>query len=348
MSGYKSATAAQRRRATNQENPLSTSYKGPQASINSAKMFSSNYSQHSRSAQQPPQPKEEPKEGILGINKMTIPQAITLITLRLGQVETNIQQLTRTQMIQEMEHQGLNIEDMSVSGDGTQTGKMMLVDRDFVHKLAERVEQLEKSSGPNSAETTKIEQLKQQVDGVKSALTQTKVVINTLIKDAKGSKQGMDSAFCITVLVFDWVILVQYKMDRRSHLRPLFNDTIRKMFDLLWYRFPNTVKIKYLSLFNVDKHGNPMLPILIMRVCVENNTYFRLSLFYLFIQLKLTQFSPHTIPCLCFCIKVNRTRAHKFEAPVFFLVLFHDGKNVDRRQPLVGVLFPRTRSARGE
>jgi hypothetical protein len=78
MSGYKSATAAQRRRATNQENPLSTSYKGPQASINSAKMFSSNYSQHSRSAQQPPQPKEEPKEGILGINKMTIPQAITL------------------------------------------------------------------------------------------------------------------------------------------------------------------------------------------------------------------------------------------------------------------------------
>jgi hypothetical protein len=72
MSANRAVQAAQRRRAAPAD------VKGPQTSINSAQNFNK--------TNQP-----QPAGGIGSINKMTIPQAITLITLRLGALESKMQ-----------------------------------------------------------------------------------------------------------------------------------------------------------------------------------------------------------------------------------------------------------------
>ena len=100
MSANRSVQAAQRRRAGPPE-----AGRGPQPSINSAQMFAKQGSNQNVASgrlqgavqkqvqpQVQPQVKQQPQqpEKLSNVSKMTIPQAITLITLRLGAIESKL------------------------------------------------------------------------------------------------------------------------------------------------------------------------------------------------------------------------------------------------------------------
>jgi hypothetical protein len=112
MSANRSIQAAQRRRAgpTNAEPAIPGG--GPQPSIKSAQMFANQAKpgsgpniptgrlagQQAAAAQkqQMQQQQQTKAEGLSSVSKMTVPQAITLITLRLGAVETKLINMQET------------------------------------------------------------------------------------------------------------------------------------------------------------------------------------------------------------------------------------------------------------
>jgi hypothetical protein len=208
MSANRSVQAAQRRRAGPPE-PAAPG-RGPQPSINSSQMFAAGanqrmgpgsgqvsgrlagqqaaLSQNQMMEQQKAQ-MANPSEAIGSINKMTLAQAITLITLRLGKVET--------QLIN-----GLN--SGPTSSMSSEDDDHILVDKSLIHSLINRIDALEKrpasTSGPASSnqdimllkqqfETIKpiviqsknsLPALKQQVDTLKTELNETKELLNAL------------------------------------------------------------------------------------------------------------------------------------------------------------------------
>jgi hypothetical protein len=155
MSSNRSVQAAQRRRA----GPTDTGVprKSPQPSINSSQMFSGQ--PQGRLQQQQPQKQEQP-EKLSTVSKMTIPQAITLITLRLGTIESKL--------INMPEMHGIN----SNSND---------VDSEMMQTLMLRLESLEKRSGTGI--TPELNLLKQQFETIKQTVVQTKSSSTTLIKE---------------------------------------------------------------------------------------------------------------------------------------------------------------------
>jgi hypothetical protein len=205
MSANRSVQAAQRRRAGPPE--PTTPGRGPQPSINSSQMFASNANQRmgpgsgqvsgrlagQQAALSQKQMMEQqkaqmanPSEAIGSINKMTIAQAITLITLRLGKVETQLLNGTTN---------------MSTGDDD----EHVLVDKTLIHSLINRIDALEKRPASNATsnatsnqdilllkqqfETIKpiviqsknsLPALKQQVDTLKTDLNETKELLNAL------------------------------------------------------------------------------------------------------------------------------------------------------------------------
>ena len=179
MSVNRSVQAAQRRRAgpTNTPEPP----RGPSTSINSAQMFASqaragpgpsipagrlaaqqmSQSQQARMQQQQQhqQQKQQPEtQDALGFSKMTIAQAITLITLRLGKVE---------QSIMEIEHREPG---MSFSGS---------IDDSTVQSIMSRLESLERR--PTTSPDVSL--LKQQIDSMKPVVAQYKTSSSNLAKE---------------------------------------------------------------------------------------------------------------------------------------------------------------------
>jgi hypothetical protein len=108
------------------------------------------------------QSQQQSQSGLGGINKMTLAQAITLITLRLGKVET--------QLIHGLEQHSLDNEDN------------ILVDKNVIQSLISRIDALEKKpsaaaavSGSSSATSNQdIALLKQQFDTIKPIVVQSK------------------------------------------------------------------------------------------------------------------------------------------------------------------------------
>ena len=121
MSQNRAVQAAQRRRAGGPE-PAAPG-RGPQPSINSSQLFSQSQQQgqqgqgqmrpgtngrlagqqaqlqQQQMQQQMKQQMSEPRDqGLASVNRMTLAQAITLITLRLGKVETHLQEHDNSQM----------------------------------------------------------------------------------------------------------------------------------------------------------------------------------------------------------------------------------------------------------
>lgn len=190
MSANRSVQAAQRRRAGPTTNEPNIPGRSPQPSINSAQMFanqarpgqgpnipSGRLAGQQVAMQQQQQQKQQikqsstSKEGLSSINKMTIAQAITLITLRLGTVETklnNVESFPQTQ---------------TVSMDGQD---MVLIDQNVIESITSRLESLEKRSSTSSG--TDVNLLKQQFETVKQALVQTKGATTTIVKDNKDLK----------------------------------------------------------------------------------------------------------------------------------------------------------------
>ena len=196
MSANRAVQAAQRRRAGGPE-PAAPGRPGPQPSINSSQMFSQQgqqqqvrpgtngrlAGQHAQQQQQQMQQQHQQmnqdhkEQGLAGVNKMTLAQAITLITLRLGKIETH-----------------LNEQDNSNSG----------IDSGIIDVIMSRLEELEGQTvsppNPNPSSSVEvlalkqtIDALKQQIDAFKPLLTQSKTSLAILSNEHKGFKQDIES-----------------------------------------------------------------------------------------------------------------------------------------------------------
>ena len=179
MSANRSVQAAQRRRAGPPETSVSQG-RGPQPSINSSQMFASQGKgpnmppgrlagqqaqiQQQQMQQQMKQQMSEPRDqGLASVNRMTLAQAITLITLRLGKVETHLQEHDNSQM----------------SGSGLDSG--------IIDVIMSRLDALESqglsqsqsqspvtNSNANANSSLEVTALKQNVDVLQTAISQSK------------------------------------------------------------------------------------------------------------------------------------------------------------------------------
>ena len=197
MSANRSVQAAQRRRAAPQDGGMPG--RGPQPSINSAQMFANQAKpgqgpnipngrlagqqaamQQKQMQQDSYQSQQAQKaEGIAGVSKMTIAQAITLITLRLGAVESKLMVLEHEPPSQGISYDGQN--------------NMVLIDKHVIESIINRLESLEKrSSTPASASASGPEMtlLKQQFEILKQSLLQTK---GSSLKDNKDMKTQVEN-----------------------------------------------------------------------------------------------------------------------------------------------------------
>ena len=220
MSANRSVQAAQRRRAGPPE--VSAPGRGPQPSINSAQMFANQHrtgagpniptgklagqqaalAQKNMMAQKYEQSQDQ--GGLGSISKMTVAQAITLITLRLGKVET--------QLFNGVSSGGMGME--SVGEDN------VLVDKNVIQSLISRIDALEKkpasASGTSNQEVALLKQqfetikpiviqskntsasLKQQMDALKAELNETKelvVALQNLTMDNSNKIMAFNSIF---------------------------------------------------------------------------------------------------------------------------------------------------------
>ena len=197
MSANRSVQAAQRRRAGP---PEPQARGGPQPSINSAQMFANQArpgpgpnlppgrlaAQHMNN-QQEQMYHGHPNGGVASINKMTIPQAITLVTLRLGALETKM----------------INLESHlpQILAGGDNIG-MDFSENGVIQSLMERVDNIEKSleNGANnqidnsiaSINPTELAAIKTQLETIKQSIIQFKGISATLANDNKGLKAQIE------------------------------------------------------------------------------------------------------------------------------------------------------------
>jgi regulator of replication initiation timing len=201
MSQNRAVQAAQRRRAGGPE-PAAPG-RGPQPSINSSQLFSQGQQQQGQGQMRPgtngrlagqqaqlqqqqmqqqmKQQMSEPRDqGLASVNRMTLAQAITLITLRLGKVETHLQEHDNSQM----------------SGSGLDSG--------IIDVIMSRLDALEsqglsqsQSQGPvtnsNANSSLEVTALKQNVDVLKTAISQSKSSYTSLLNEHKTLKQEVES-----------------------------------------------------------------------------------------------------------------------------------------------------------
>lgn len=196
MSANRSVQAAQRRRM-GQEMSSTNNSRGPQPSIGSSHMFNGQQprmpqqqqqqripgqTQKQQYVQQQQQPQQQPMPDV---SKITVAQAITLITLRLGALESKMYEIEATGGIKS--NQSLNS-----LGENTVT-----VDRDFMDTILERLNALETrpqqqvSASSSLSINNDVTMLKQQFEPVKQAAVQTKNAVVSLTKESKDLKQNV-------------------------------------------------------------------------------------------------------------------------------------------------------------
>jgi hypothetical protein len=251
MSANRSVQAAQRRRAGPPE--TAPPGRGPQPSINSSQMFAAGanqrmgpgsgqvsgrlagqqaaLSQKQMMEQQKAQLSNNSAEALGSINKMTIAQAITLITLRLGKVETQL----------------INAPTSMSTGDDDDD--QILVDKTLIHSLINRIDALEKrpsSSGPTSTSSNQdILLLKQQFETIKPIVIQSKnslpaikQQLDTLKNDLNETKELITALQNLTmdnsnkILAFnsvfnnDTTFFNDNEQHLEQHLEPIDDDTL--------------------------------------------------------------------------------------------------------------------------
>ena len=184
MSANRSVQAAQRRRAGPPE-PAAPG-RGPQPSINSSQMFAAGanqrmgpgsgqvsgrlagqqaaLSQKQMMEQKKQQLSNNSSEALGSINKMTIAQAITLITLRLGKVETQL----------------INGHTSGTNTIDSEDDDHVLVDKSLIHSLIGRIDALEKRPHGPASSNQDIMLLKQQFETIKPIVIQSKNTLSLL------------------------------------------------------------------------------------------------------------------------------------------------------------------------
>ena len=167
MSSSRSVAAAQKRRAGPPDPPQP--HRGPQTSISSSQAFQPVRpgtsgrlaGQHASLQQQQMQQAQQEQNTATSSSKMSVPQAITLITLRLGRLESQLQ--------------NLDLHNLAQNESGNTNP--------ILETILERLSLLEQKSLENAA-------LKQQMDIFKPALVSLK---NMSSKDSKEMKVSIDS-----------------------------------------------------------------------------------------------------------------------------------------------------------
>jgi hypothetical protein len=129
------------------------------------------------------------QSGESGVSKITIAQAITLTTLRLGKVEMQLYELAH-QMATTGGEQGF-----SASGQGVQGAEgmedMVLIDKNLIDSIMSRLESLEKRSPTNAVGTgssADVTLLKQQFEAIKPSIANNTKVTTALTKEQKEHK----------------------------------------------------------------------------------------------------------------------------------------------------------------
>jgi hypothetical protein len=178
MSANRSVQAAQRRRAGPSNSEPAIPGRGPQPSINSSQIFSNQSrqgqpqtGQNSRAnpmSKQPIQPQMQQNNKLSSVNKMTIPQAITLITLRLGVLESKL----------------------SHTGDG-ESGDSG-IDTGFLQSIMERLENLEKRSQMTPNQLSAVGS-SNELNLMKQTVVQTKNSTIALVKENTSLKTQLDN-----------------------------------------------------------------------------------------------------------------------------------------------------------
>jgi hypothetical protein len=180
MSANRSVQAAQRRRAGNIVNDQPQRKQTPTTSINSAQMFAGQGNipsgrlagQQAALAQKQMMQKQydnkQESNGIVNINKMTLAQAITLITLRLGKIETIVQ--------------------------NNHTNSETMFEKELIHSIMERLDLIEQNThtnlntsnleNSNSIDITTFNNLQNTIDkSLMPLVTQSRTKIAALSKE---------------------------------------------------------------------------------------------------------------------------------------------------------------------
>lgn len=182
MSANRSVQAAQRRRAGPTNSEPGIPGRGPQPSINSAQMFANQARPGSgpniptgrlagqQAAMQQQQIQQQApvqrNDKLSSVSKMTLPQAITLITLRLGVLESKLMH-------------------MPEGGHGNSFDGNAGIDVGFLQSIMTRLETLEKRplATTGSVSSPELNVLKQQFETVKQAAVQSKTSTVNLAKE---------------------------------------------------------------------------------------------------------------------------------------------------------------------
>jgi archaellum component FlaC len=189
MSANRSVQAAQRRRAGPTNGEPAIPGRSPQPSINSAQMFANQARPGSgpnmptgrlagqqaamQQQQQQQQQIQSQQNKLSSVTKMTIPQAITLITLRLGVLESKLTNSGHS-------------ENMSFNGESG-------IDPGFLQSIMARLEDLEKRPASSSSSIPELNLLKQQMEPIKQAVVQSKNSTIALVKENSALKTQVEN-----------------------------------------------------------------------------------------------------------------------------------------------------------
>lgn len=192
MSTNRSVQAAQRRRAGPTNSEPGIPGRGPQPSINSAQMFANQARPGSgpnmptgrlagqQAAMQQQQMQQQAQvqrnDKLSSVSKMTLPQAITLITLRLGVLESKLLH-------------------MPEGGHGNSFDGESGIDAGFLQSIMTRLETLEKRpvAASGSVSSPELNVLKQQFETVKQAAVQSKTSTVNLAKENVALKTQLEN-----------------------------------------------------------------------------------------------------------------------------------------------------------
>ncbi len=195
MSANRSVQAAQRRRAGPSNNEPAIPGRSPQPSINSAQVFANQarpgsgpnmptgriagqqaaMQQQQMHQQAYQQGQGQKNDKLSSVSKMTIAQAITLITLRLGAIESKL-------------INSGDSHDMTFSGESG-------IDAGFLQSVMARLEELENRpvSASSTSSAPEINLMKQQLETVKQAVFQTKNSTVALVKENTALKTQVEN-----------------------------------------------------------------------------------------------------------------------------------------------------------
>ena len=198
MSQNRAVQAAQRRRAGGPE-PAAPG-RGPQPSINSSQMFAQGQQQQGQirpgtsgrlagqqaqlqqqqMQQQMHQQMQEPKDqGLASVNRMTLAQAITLITLRLGKVETHLHE-------QDQSH---------FANPGLDSGiiDVIMSRLDALESQGHSTATSNAASSASNVSSLEVSALKQNIEVLKTAVSQSKSSITVLTNEHKALKNEVEA-----------------------------------------------------------------------------------------------------------------------------------------------------------